>query len=53
MRIGRRYNLKFDPLSIQEIAVTPFDEVIGEAFSLLIEWGLDPDEELSNQGIII
>ena len=53
VRIGRGYNLDVDQVTIEEIAVLPLDEAIGAAYTLLLEWGLDPDEELSNQGIII
>ena len=52
VRIGRGYNLGVDLATIEEIAVLPLDEAIGAAYTQLLEWGLDPDEELPNQGIL-
>ena len=52
VRIGRGYNLDVDLATIEEIAVLPLDEAIGAAYTQLLEWGLDPDEELPNQGIL-
>ena len=52
VRIGRGYNLDVDLATIEEIAGLPLDESIGVAYTQLIEWGLDPDEELPNQGTL-